>query len=528
MPQNILLSKFKKFLDISSPNGAKELKKILSDPEFGACFGLTLCHAVMDLVEVNMLAWWEAVLYEITTWDETENSLDKLINLPNGVPLPLRTLLERAINYVILNQEKISGFSIQNFDQRSLLTPNGHFSFLDSKNQIRKIQHREIYAGNFSDQQLSDLLQTEDIKDNIVLLYSEDHIIRVGYKNNQWIVYNANYAHNNPKKIIYKVIDSKEELIKEIRACFVGANKEIAIDICSLKKLVQPFMADTIYQSLLQNNLQGILSGKGWLLIAVFNSSCLLQLIGKNPNLLLNLPKNDINCCFNIPGDTALHVAAKDGNSELVKHLLACPHIEVNLPNNKSRTALHYAAHNGHDQVIKQLIDYRNNQGIQLDINFKAQGGLSALHLAAHYGHLKVAEQLLTQDDIQVNLLANNGLTALHLASEFGHADIVKRLIARDDVDVNIKDKYGDTALITAIYYRYKEVVSLLLTRNDIDVNLPGMNGWSALHMAAYKGDVEIVNQLLNNKNLIIDCFDYQHFTPLHLGSNYISGSKVS
>ncbi|WP_257264488.1 ankyrin repeat domain-containing protein, partial [Endozoicomonas sp. ONNA2] len=55
-------------------------------------------------------------------------------------------------------------------------------------------------------------------------------------------------------------------------------------------------------------------------------------------------------------GETPLHLAAKQGNTEIVKTLLAAEGINVNEKDDDSQTALHYAACMGHAEIIEALL----------------------------------------------------------------------------------------------------------------------------------------------------------------------------
>ena len=54
----------------------------------------------------------------------------------------------------------------------------------------------------------------------------------------------------------------------------------------------------------------------------------------------------------NDQGETALHIAAKVGNTEVIKALLKVKGIEVNQAGNADMTALHWAAYKGHIDCV--------------------------------------------------------------------------------------------------------------------------------------------------------------------------------
>lgn len=90
----------------------------------------------------------------------------------------------------------------------------------------------------------------------------------------------------------------------------------------------------------------------------------------------------------NTLGDTALHLAAWNGRSNIVDILLeygADPRSE----NNEGWTPLFCASRFGHIEDLKKLIDAGG------DVSHQDEDDGTLLHLAARYGHLDVVELLL-------------------------------------------------------------------------------------------------------------------------------------
>ncbi|MBA8667136.1 ankyrin repeat domain-containing protein [Holosporaceae bacterium 'Namur'] len=73
-------------------------------------------------------------------------------------------------------------------------------------------------------------------------------------------------------------------------------------------------------------------------------------------------------------GWTALMLAASSNDKEMVKHLVACPKIEINYHDFKGKTALIHAAENGALDAVDLLL---NNK---VDINKVDEGNKTALH----------------------------------------------------------------------------------------------------------------------------------------------------
>ena len=90
------------------------------------------------------------------------------------------------------------------------------------------------------------------------------------------------------------------------------------------------------------------------------------------------------------PETDALLRAARLGNADTVKSLLASPNVDVNGVDADGNTALIEAARFGHDDVITALLVAR------ADVNAKNKQGKTALMLASEGGHDECV-RLLTQ-----------------------------------------------------------------------------------------------------------------------------------
>ncbi|MCF8473630.1 MAG: ankyrin repeat domain-containing protein [Emcibacter sp.] len=128
--------------------------------------------------------------------------------------------------------------------------------------------------------------------------------------------------------------------------------------------------------------------------------------------------------------------------------------VDVNKINVMGETALMIAAKNGNQEGVKSLL--RHNALIDI----KDSSGRTALIHAAQNGHLFSVKYLSEQESI-LSTTTNEGNTALMLAAEKGHVDIVAFLSQYDDIDH--KNNMGDTALIMAARSGSYEVTEILL-----------------------------------------------------------------
>ncbi|CAB4012946.1 NF-kappa-B inhibitor alpha-like [Paramuricea clavata] len=155
-------------------------------------------------------------------------------------------------------------------------------------------------------------------------------------------------------------------------------------------------------------------------------------------------------------GQTALHLASKNADSECVKaikHATESPryssHIvdekpDLNLKNFEGKAAFHLAALSGSQDIVKTLLD------MKADINIQdGTCGRTALHLTVESHNINMITFLL-KNGANVNATTFSGNTALHLASGLGMDQLVHLLI-RNGANINITNIEGDAPLYAKI-----------------------------------------------------------------------------
>jgi len=222
-------------------------------------------------------------------------------------------------------------------------------------------------------------------------------------------------------------------------------------------------------------------------------------------------------------GTTPLNVACQNGNSEIVKILLASEYIRVNQPDSKGITPLHSACFVGHSETVRMLLAV---DGIQ--INQVTKNGHTPLNTACHTGHSKVVKMLLAVGGIQVNQAAE-GWTPLNNACHYGHSKVVKMLLAVDGIQVNQANDNGRTPFTSAVANRHTAIVILLLQRgighNNINEWFHFDNLKAAGRIALYKYAVLLSPQhqplldfhlcLLNTQNALVPTSSLKAFSRI-------------
>lgn len=134
-------------------------------------------------------------------------------------------------------------------------------------------------------------------------------------------------------------------------------------------------------------------------------------------DLLVNAP--DVNLEAQATnGDTPLMLASFYGNVPVVKLLLA-REVEVNRP---GWTALHYAAINGSSEIVKLLLD----ASAYVDAE-SPDDKMTPVMLAAMRGRV-AAVAVLRDGGADLSLKNKEGLTALDLARRYGQEEVIETL----------------------------------------------------------------------------------------------------
>jgi ankyrin repeat protein len=206
---------------------------------------------------------------------------------------------------------------------------------------------------------------------------------------------------------------------------------------------------------------------------------------------------------------TPLILAAQEGRTECVRHLVADKRINVQLRAKNGRNALHSCSFHGHFEIAKMLID----KGIETHIG--DENGWTQLHLCCQENHFKIVEYILSKGKrVDPMSKAKNGRTPLHSASLKGNHEAVALLI-KHKVKIDEPDSRRWTPLHVACQNGKTECARILLT-SGANANCQIDSGRNTLHLVAFEGYKEIARMLLD-KGADYKHADSQQWTPLHL-----------
>ncbi|KAJ0084567.1 hypothetical protein Patl1_30837 [Pistacia atlantica] len=195
----------------------------------------------------------------------------------------------------------------------------------------------------------------------------------------------------------------------------------------------------------------------------------------------------------NSSGETALYVAADYGYVDVVRELIK--YYDLADAGTRARNgfdAFHIAAKQGDLEILKVLLEAHPELAMTADLS-----NTTALHTAAMQGHIEVVNFLLDAGSSLATIARSNGKTALHSAARNGHLEVLKALSAADPGIATRTDKKGQTALHMAVKGQNIEVVEELIKAEPSSVNMVDTKGNSPLHIATRKGRAEIVKLIL-------------------------------
>lgn len=234
-------------------------------------------------------------------------------------------------------------------------------------------------------------------------------------------------------------------------------------------------------------------------------------------------------------GETALHMACRSCQPDIVRHLIEFvkTHNNETLARNyidsvdeDGASALHYACKitkeevkipTADRQVVKLLIE--NGADVSLQTNKSHE---TAFHFCAVAGNNDVMTEMIAHisaADVGRALNKQNsiGWTPLLIACYRGHMELISTLLA-NHARVDVFDTEGRSALHLAAEHGFLQVCDSLLT-NKAFINSKARNGRTALHLAAMNGYAHLVKFLIRDHNAMIDVLTLKKQTPLHLAA---------
>ena len=180
---------------------------------------------------------------------------------------------------------------------------------------------------------------------------------------------------------------------------------------------------------------------------------------------------------------TALMLAAKSGNYDLVKLLSGDDSTFINCVDLHGYNAVHYAASSGHLDIIEEL--YKN----QAEIDATNAWHDNAVILASACGSL-TSVQWLEQHGVDIHHENRGQRNALMIAAEAGHLHIIEYLYEQNE-DLNKRDSDQRSALMHAVMNGHLSCAQWLLAHGaSLGQDEYGNN---LVHLAAKSGHIGLL-----------------------------------
>lgn len=219
---------------------------------------------------------------------------------------------------------------------------------------------------------------------------------------------------------------------------------------------------------------------------------------GANPNLNV------------LDRQTALTVAAEQGQLGCIQVLLAHASTNVNARGRGGRTALAFACGNGHLDIFKCLLGRHDCKIDEAD-----NVGSTPLFGAVGGGHLAIISTLGMQSKTNINHRDKGGRTVTSWAAGDGMEKSLKELLKMQGVEVNLQDAQGRSPLSWAAGNGHAETVRLLLKSKKIDMRSADQDGRNAFSWASARGHLDVLGVLLEHNCPGVDDADIDGWTPL-------------
>lgn len=141
------------------------------------------------------------------------------------------------------------------------------------------------------------------------------------------------------------------------------------------------------------------------------------------------------------------------------------------IPFKDGTTELHVAAYDGDTELISMLIAYK------LNVNATDNQGFTPLHMSVQNGHLQ-ATKLLLESGAGLNAQTKGGQTPLMLAVKGNHTEILQFLL-ENKADLTLKDNNGNTAGLVAQLTENKEIINTLKSFGNTAKGFPFIKSWA-------------------------------------------------
>ncbi|XP_045198124.2 uncharacterized protein LOC123552484 [Mercenaria mercenaria] len=212
-----------------------------------------------------------------------------------------------------------------------------------------------------------------------------------------------------------------------------------------------------------------------------------------------------------IDGRSLLHIAAFNGNYQLVQHLSVKYQEMIKFVDNDGNTAAHDAAASGNIQTLKYLIENH------IEPHICSRDGCTLLHEACYYGRPEVMKYLATTFPKMLTARSLNGYSCCHAAALGGCVEILDFLI-RSGADPGALSEDGSTILHEAAFSGKLDMVKYISDHCADMLEIGNVRSYLAIHFAAQEGHLEVLTHLLSvSDGQVLETYENQ--TLLHIAA---------
>ncbi|XP_045179019.2 inversin-like [Mercenaria mercenaria] len=221
----------------------------------------------------------------------------------------------------------------------------------------------------------------------------------------------------------------------------------------------------------------------------------------------------------NESGLTPLMEASTLSRLEILTLLLSSK-CDVNVTDENGNTSLHLAVDEGNTEVVRKLI----HSG-RCIVDAKNANGETALMKAAFYDYSEMVRIMLTDGDADPNARDKTGQTALHIALREG-SHMTVDLLLKHGCDVSVLDNLGQSALYVAIHSPCNKTLDLAKKLISAGYEISADKLWllnDEKHNLFYQDDefyVTLRKTLRKNSNEVLQ--DFNTYRKISTGSNKI------
>lgn len=224
----------------------------------------------------------------------------------------------------------------------------------------------------------------------------------------------------------------------------------------------------------------------------------------------------------NEEGETALHEAVRYRRLDVVKLLIGeGPEFEYRI-NKAGETPLYMAVKRGFDEFVDEIL-----KTCRSPAHYQGPNGLTALHQAIICSDAEgeVGRNILEQMPQLATKTDDNGWTPLHYAAYFGKVSQAEALLKKDESAAYIADNDGKTPLHIAASRNHAQIMKKLISYCPDCSEVVDKKRRNVLHLAVQTRGREAMELILKNSwgsNLINDK-DADGNTPFHMFASSLS-----